>query len=622
MSKVEWNSVWRIPIISAGVLGASMTVNAAKVLGESVPESAIPTSTSLWLPQQTPQKKQQELKLLNNLEMGDNEMAQVTSVSQLSDVQPTDWAFQALQSLVERYGCIIGYPNGTYRGNRVLVRYEFAAGLNACLDRVNELIATATSELVTREDLATLQRLQQEFSAELATLRGRVDTVEATTAELEANQFSTTTKLIGEAIFSISGAFGDERALNGDQQRQIDDAPDATRETVREQLLTAGGNSRDVQDNPIVSDRFRLNFDTSFSGKDLLRTRLEANNTNAFNVPVTGTGMTRLGYDTVAPFNDNAIRMGKLLYRFPLSSKTTVTVDAIGGEFFDNVDVFNPFFNPAPTGSISRFGRLNPIYRLSNTGSYTNTGSGISLTHKFSDVLGLSLGYLARNGYEPSSGSGLFDGTYAALAQLNVQPSKIFGVGLTYVHAYYSGKVRTPSTTVFNNDIATSGGTGSIFANQPFGAGTEANSGVATSINAFGLETSYRVTSGFNLSGWVGYTEAIAEDGSTAAVTRGDRATIWNWAVGLAFPDLGKEGNLGGIVFGQPPKVTDNDYGPNTTDARREDRDTSFHLEGFYRHQLSNNISITPGLLVIFNPEHNNSNDTVYVGVIRTTFRF
>ena len=62
--------------------------------------------------------------------------AQVTSVSQLSDVQPTDWAFQALQSLVERYGCIVGYPDGTYRGNRALTRYEFAAGLNAALDRV------------------------------------------------------------------------------------------------------------------------------------------------------------------------------------------------------------------------------------------------------------------------------------------------------------------------------------------------------------------------------------------------------------------------------------------------------------------------------------------------------
>lgn len=45
----------------------------------------------------------------------DHAIAQVTSVSQLSDVQPTDWVFQALQSLVERYGCIAGYPDGTFR---------------------------------------------------------------------------------------------------------------------------------------------------------------------------------------------------------------------------------------------------------------------------------------------------------------------------------------------------------------------------------------------------------------------------------------------------------------------------------------------------------------------------
>jgi hypothetical protein len=116
-------------------------------------------------------------------------------------VRPTDWAFQALQSLVERYGCIAGYPDRTYRGNRALTRYEFAAGLNACLDRVNELIAAATADLVKKEDLATLQKLQQDFATELATIRGRVDALEARTGTLERQQFSTTTKLQGEVIF-------------------------------------------------------------------------------------------------------------------------------------------------------------------------------------------------------------------------------------------------------------------------------------------------------------------------------------------------------------------------------------------------------------------------------------
>jgi hypothetical protein len=119
---------------------------------------------------------------------------QVTSVSQLTDVQPTDWAFGALQSLVERYGCMAGYPDQAFRGHRSLGRYEFAAGLNACLDRINQLLASATANLGQREDLQALQRLQEEFATELATLRGPVETLEARATTLEAQEFSTTTK--------------------------------------------------------------------------------------------------------------------------------------------------------------------------------------------------------------------------------------------------------------------------------------------------------------------------------------------------------------------------------------------------------------------------------------------
>ena len=39
---------------------------------------------------------------------------QVTSVTQFADVDPTDWAYQALANLVEQYGCVAGYPNGSF----------------------------------------------------------------------------------------------------------------------------------------------------------------------------------------------------------------------------------------------------------------------------------------------------------------------------------------------------------------------------------------------------------------------------------------------------------------------------------------------------------------------------
>lgn len=146
-----------------------------------------------------------------------------------------------MQSLVERYGCIAGYPGRTYRGNRALTRHEFAAGLNACLDRVNELIAASTSDLVRKEDLATLQQLQTQFAAELAALRGRVDSLEARSTILE-KQFSTTAKLTGEAIFSVAGVVGGDRALNSDQQRVIDAAPPgAAREAARTAAFGTAG---------------------------------------------------------------------------------------------------------------------------------------------------------------------------------------------------------------------------------------------------------------------------------------------------------------------------------------------------------------------------------------------
>ncbi|MDA0258442.1 MAG: iron uptake porin, partial [Cyanobacteria bacterium] len=83
-----------------------------------------------------------------------SEEEQVTSITQFSDVYPTDWAYQALANLIERYGCVAGYPNGTFRGNRAMTRYEAAALLNACLDRITEV----TDEL---------RRLIKEFETEL-----------------------------------------------------------------------------------------------------------------------------------------------------------------------------------------------------------------------------------------------------------------------------------------------------------------------------------------------------------------------------------------------------------------------------------------------------------------------
>ena len=507
-------------------------------------------------------------------------MDQVTSVSQLSDVKPTDWAFQALQSLVERYGCIAGYPDQTYRGNRALTRYEFAAGLNACLDRVNELIAAATNNLAQKADLATVQKLQTEFAAELATLRGRVDALETRTATLEQQQFSTTTKLGGEVVFGLSSLLTGQDSTGNDFPRI-----------------------------PTFGDRVRLNFDTSFSGKDRLRIRLTAANFNAFTSRA-GT-VSRLPEGTLAynaPIGDaqpigNEVGIEDLFYRFPLGNKTTMTLFANEGEIEDIVNTINPLFDgdEGARGALSKFGSRSSIYYL------VTPGAGVGIRHRFSDQLELSLGYLSETANDPDSRAGLFNGSYGAIAQVTFQPSEKLKLGLTYVNAYANG----------GDDLAVPG-TGSKKANL----GLVTNRSVIN--NAYGLEASYELSPKFIINAWATYINS--------QVVQVGHADIWSYAIGLAFPDLGKRGNLGGIIVGMEPKVTGGDaaiaavFRPSRVEVQNrgavKDRDTSLHIEAFYTYALSDNIAVTPGVIWLTAPNHDARNNDVVIGVLRTTFTF
>ncbi len=507
-------------------------------------------------------------------------VAQVTSVSQLSDVQPTDWAFQALQSLVERYGCIAGYPNGTYRGNRAMTRYEFAAGLNACLERINELIATSTNDLVKKEDLATLQKLQEQFTAELATLRGRVDTLEAHTAELEAHQFSTTTKLNGEAIFAVAGI------VSGDNAR-----------------------GEKINRNAILGDRVRLNFDTSFTGKDLLRTRLQAINLNAFsgNSTFTPQGDFRFAGGTFANDNKNAVVLDALLYQFPLTKKTNVVVEANAGAIDDFTNTVNPYLDgDGGSGALTQFATRNPIYYLVN-------GTGLGIQHQFSKNLELSLGYLVNDAANPQNKGGLFNGPYGAMAQLTIKPTEKFTLGLTYVNSY-------------NNDFTANGSTGSNRANLrsallnnpnlPNALAPFSGADLAVSSNAYGAEASLQLSDKFVLGGWAGYTNSriLASNGS--GISRGT-LDIWNWAVTLGFPDLGKKGNLAGIVVGMEPYVTS-----SSVAQIGKDKNNSYHLEAFYQYKVNDNIAVTPAIIWLTSPDNNSNNNDAVIGALRTTFTF
>ncbi|MGD2183065.1 iron uptake porin [Lusitaniella coriacea] len=523
----------------------------------------------------------------------------VEGAAKFRDVSPSDWAYQALNDLIIRYDCLVGYPDGTFRGNRALSRYEFAAGLNACLNQIERLIAAATADFVTREDLETLRRLMQEFETELASLGTRVDNLEARTAFLEDHQFSTTTKLRGEVIFQVADLFTDtDQQFDTNFNRAIDAGDNAPQ----------GGNT-------IFAYRVRLNFDTSFTGKDLLRIRLQDRNISTltglgnaddnptdFSDNVNFTREGRFGTEG----NTNGVEIDNLLYRFPiLDGKGRVHIWANSGDLKSILDPISPFASSG-SGALSRFGRYNPIYRAGGQ----NAMFGLEL--QLNDWIGISGAYTAGEANNAGPGEGLFNGDYAVGGQIMFEPLdgrlKLSG---TFIHGYQDNGFNTGTGTQASQfRVRNVAFTGSDTQEVPVVS------------NNYGVNALFEVTDSIFVGGWGGYS-------AVRAINTGD-GDIWNYAAYLGVNDLGGKGNRLGVIVGREPYLAGSDFNIGQTSVNglgnalgnRADDDSSFHFEGFYQIKVSKHVQITPGIIVITNPGAQDLNDTLWIGTIRTTFKF
>ena len=508
-----------------------------------------------------------------------NSYNQVTNVNQLRDVSPTDWAYEALRSLVDRYGCIAGFPNQTYRGSQPLTRYEFAAGLNSCLNQIERLIAAQGS--VGQEDLDAIARLSQEFEAELATLGGRVDELESRTALLEDNQFSTTTKLAGETIFGIASVVGGSN----------------------EELIAENGDD-EIDQVPVFGYRTRLELETSFTGEDLLFTRLSTGNFPVF-ADETGTFQGDIAFAEPA---DSDLGLEVLFYDRPIGENTNILIGAVGLAADDIADTVSILDGDGGSGAVSAFGTRSPIYLPPGE-------TGLGIIHSFGDKLELSAGYLAGEASDPLDGSGLFNGSYSALGQLTITPFEKLTVALTYVNGYNQSDTGVGSDLANIQSLTAAGDEFDPLDADVF------EGGVPTSHNSYGAQFSFALSDRIVIGGWGGLSkvrtlDAVNVDGQI--IGRGSQ-DIWNWAATLAFPNLVKEGSLGGIVIGMEPWV-----GSSSIDVEGfdEDDETSLHAEAFYQYRLNDNIAITPGVIYINNPDNNEDNDDLVIGTLRTTFSF
>jgi len=497
---------------------------------------------------------------------------QVTSVTQFSDVQPTDWAYQALSNLIEKYGCVAGYPDGTFKGKQALSRYEAAALLNACLDRVTEI----TDEL---------QRLQKEFAKELAILKGRVDGLEAKVGKLEATQFSTTTKLQGDTYWTIgANAFGGQNnnGING---------------TQRNSGLWGG---------TAFNYDLRLNLNTSFTGKDLLYTRLRSGNFNnsAFN----GNPYSLMALDRAfAPTGGaNVFNLDRLYYRFPVGKSFTALVGprarntealAVSPFYygdFEGLDFFRLHgapgtYNKATGGTAALIWKQNvkkgkPFFAASTSYVAPNADSsetGYTGTTSYGGVFQNNSGgsWLTQIGYQAKQWKAAFGWRYGQCGQaVNRRGTQAAVAAETCGAGGQWG-----NSDNYNNNFAVS------LAWQPAKNGT-----LIPSISGGWGYSSYSF-SNTQAPAVVSSNTGAAASGISNALAVNNIAATQSWTVGLQWKDAFLKGNSAGMAVGQPSFVTSTRNGVTPFDG-------NFAWEWWYKFQVTDNISVTPMLFYLSNP--------------------
>lgn len=497
-------------------------------LGETV-QAVVPISVPL-VAQTTDSESPTCSDLLTCFESSDDDpMAQVQTLESLSrDVQPTDWAYQTLRSLIERYGLLVGFPDGTFQGNRALTRDEFAAAVSQALDLIKE--RTGVDQEQIQEDLAILGQLQQAYGEIAIDLRQRADQLDRQLVQQEHQQFSTTTKLSGQTVGVLT---------DGDQAVGT--------------LIT----------------RTRLNFLTSFTGQDLLHTQLEAGNNGRDAIHQAHDRQQNLlgteglladggGLDYVAVSPQGQIR--KLYYSFPAGTNLNLTVGArlSPRDFIDN----NRFANDSATNFASSFFANNPLIvqnQVDRPG-----GAGAVLAWQPNQALAVRALYVAADAEDPQQG--LFADKFQGSTELEYAVNKNLVVRLQYTIAKING----------------------------------------TRISAGGLNTEWALNRQFAVFGRVGI---AGYHGFNDKLDRDLDLDPKTWAIGLTVRNLVIPGSTVGIAVGQP--FVDSDLG----DA------TQTNIEAYYNFLVNDNISFSPRLMIVTNPDNDRAN-TIWEWAIRMVYTF
>jgi len=541
--------------------------------------------------------------MLQQLEtVSGNPMSQVRGVAELSDVSPNDWAYAALSDLVQRYNCIAGYPNGTFRGDRPLSRYEFAAGLNACLQQIERLIAESTANFVSRDDLETVKKLMAEFEAELAMLTTRVDNLDSRVAFLEDNQFSTTTQLRGNVFMHMSHAWTgrDLLAEGANAFNPATPRRDGNNIPIRRTITD--------DSKPTFSYLTWLNFSTSFTGKDNLAIQLAAGNGVApANTYVSAGlfntwGTTFTNQDTP----NNSVILRELFYQFPVNDRLQLVVGPRVNwyRYFDGNRYTSPF-QGADSFNSSGGALVNTLDR----------GAGAVALARWNDKIQFNIGYLGESteflsqaaGFNTAANpaEGLFSGTYTLTGELTFTPIDDLNLRFLYTRSRLNA---------VGGLIGAGGQSEPLYGLADDGFGGDLNDANA---DTYSFDFDWQPLEWLGLFGRYTYGKTHVRPVNTGL----PRGVIIGQSVqaGLAFPDLGKDGSLLTVSYLIPFSIIG---GRNFVVSGAGDGGIQHEFEANYFYPLNNNIALVPSFFWIKNPNNFGANPDVYVANFRAQFSF
>jgi len=399
----------------------------------------------------------------------------------------------------------------------------------------------------------------------------RIDSVEAQLNEIQAGAFSSTTTLSGKAAFVVG-------SLDDDQQTGTDS----------NNLAVTGG------DELTMNYMYQLNVNSSFTGEDLLYTRIKTGNFEEESASAAATGTTSAvtgnygrfsnkgngDYLAVSNQNGNVLEVDKIWYQFPVGDSLQVWVGPKIENYYmlaSAPSIYKPVTKQFALGG-----------NASTYGSSTSPGFGAAWTQQVEDPsegrLGVSINYTAKNGAAAATGINNDDGQTFLLSKIE------YGTPQWQVSAAFASK--------------TNGETYDGYYHTAEGEDYDVD------LNSVGLRAYWKPdSSGAVPQVQLGFDMAKADD-----AVAGQPTEMQAWMIGLGWTDLFMDGNRGGFALGSRQHATE--YNGTGSDVAKDNR----VWEAYYSFKINDGVTITPALFGGTDLEADGQD--VNGALVQTEFRF